>query len=102
MAFISSFEKKIRKKENDLRFIMKVNVERFGYDNLLQDFKFMESVVRIAMDVWTSIAILTGMFNVDFHDKFTTFWIILFFYFSSYCWIPFPYLLSYQVLLTEF
>ena len=26
---------------------MKVNVERFGYNNLRQDFKFMESVVKI-------------------------------------------------------
>ena len=31
---------------------MKVNDEYFGYNNLLQDFKFMKSVVKIAMDVW--------------------------------------------------
>ena len=31
---------------------MKVDVERFGYNNLLQDLKFMKSVVKIAMDVW--------------------------------------------------
>ena len=30
---------------------MKVNVERVGRNNLLQDFKFMKSVVKIAMDV---------------------------------------------------
>ena len=30
---------------------MKVDVERFGYINLLQDFKFMESVVKIPMDI---------------------------------------------------
>ena len=32
-------------------FIMKVDVERFGCKNLLQDFKFMK-IVRMAMDVW--------------------------------------------------
>ena len=32
-------------------FIMKVDVEHFGYNNLLQDFKFMKSV-KITMDVW--------------------------------------------------
>ena len=31
---------------------MKVDVERLGYNNLRQDFKFMKSVVKIAMDVW--------------------------------------------------
>ena len=30
---------------------MKVDVERFGYDNLLQDFKFRKSAVNIAMDI---------------------------------------------------
>ena len=30
---------------------MKVNVERFDYDNVLQDFKFMKSVLKIVMDV---------------------------------------------------
>ena len=32
-------------------FIMKVDVERFGCSNLLQVFKFMKNVVKIAMDV---------------------------------------------------
>ena len=31
---------------------MKVDVERFGYNNLLQGFKFMKSIVKIAMAVW--------------------------------------------------
>ena len=31
---------------------MKVDVEHFDYNNLLQDFKFMKSVVKIAMDIW--------------------------------------------------
>ena len=31
---------------------MKVDVKCFGFNNLLQDFKFMKSVVQIAMDVW--------------------------------------------------
>ena len=30
---------------------MKVDVECFGYNNLLQDFKFMKSFVKIAMGV---------------------------------------------------
>ena len=30
---------------------MKVDVERFGYNNLLQDFKFMKIIVKIQMDV---------------------------------------------------
>ena len=33
-------------------FIMKVNVERFGWNNPLQDFKFMKNVVKIGMDFW--------------------------------------------------
>ena len=32
-------------------FIMIVVVERFGYNNLFQDFKFMKNLVKIAMDV---------------------------------------------------
>ena len=42
------------KKENDPKFeefIIKVEGERFGYNNLLQDFRFMKNVVKIAMDV---------------------------------------------------
>ena len=31
---------------------MKVDFERFSYNNLLQDFKLMKNVVKIAMDVW--------------------------------------------------
>ena len=33
-------------------FIMKVDVERFRCNNFHQDFKFMNNVVKIAMDVW--------------------------------------------------
>ena len=33
-------------------FIMKVDVEHFGCKNLLQDFKFMKIVVKVAMAVW--------------------------------------------------
>ena len=33
-------------------FFMKVDVEHFGYNNLLQDFKFIKTVVEIAMDVF--------------------------------------------------
>ena len=44
--------KKSWKKENNPKsdeFIMKVDVERFGYNNLLQE--NMKKVVKIAMDV---------------------------------------------------
>ena len=47
---------------------MKVDIECFGYNNFLQDFKFIKSVVKIAMDVilllfyQTSIAIFTILF----------------------------------------
>ena len=30
---------------------MKDDVERFGCNNLLQDFKFMKNVVKIAIDI---------------------------------------------------
>ena len=33
-------------------FIMKVNIEHFGYNYLLQHFKFMKSIIKIAMGVW--------------------------------------------------
>ena len=36
------FMKKSRKKSKFDEFIMKVDVKRFGYKNLLQDFKFMK------------------------------------------------------------
>ena len=42
------------KKQNNPKFdefIMKVDVERFGCNNLLQDFKFMKSVVKIVMNI---------------------------------------------------
>ena len=29
-----------------------IKVEHFSYDNILQDFKFMKSIVKIVMDVW--------------------------------------------------
>ena len=33
-------------------FIMKVDVEHFGCNNLLQDFKFMKNVVKVVMYAW--------------------------------------------------
>ena len=48
-------KKSWNKKQNTPKFdefIMKVNVECFGCNNLLQDFTFMKNVVKIAMDVW--------------------------------------------------
>ena len=46
--------KKSRKELNNPKFnefIMKVDVSCFGFNNLLQDFKFMKRVVKIAMNV---------------------------------------------------
>ena len=45
---------KVEKRKNPkfYRFVMKVDVERFGCNNLLQDVKYMKSVVKIAMDIW--------------------------------------------------
>ena len=50
----SASEKKSKKKTNNPKFdefIMKVNVEYFGYHKL-QDFKLMKSVIEIVKDVW--------------------------------------------------
>ena len=44
-------EKKTQNNPKFDEFIMKVDVELFGYNNLLQEFKFMKNVVKIAMDV---------------------------------------------------
>ena len=94
--------RKVEKKKNPkfAEFIMKVEVERFSYNNFLQDFKFKKIVVKIAMDVWLNSwrkekkniyryftntflefkvlkkVIITEMFNVDFHDFswFIKFW----------------------------
>ena len=63
----------VEKNQNNTKFdefIMKINIEHFNYNNLFQDFKFMQSVVKTAMDIWwnsrrkhqTFIAILTTLF----------------------------------------
>ena len=47
-------EKRSRKKQNNPKFnefIMKVDIEHFGYNNFLQNCDFMKGVVKIAMDV---------------------------------------------------
>ena len=46
--------KKSLKKQNNPKFkefIVKVDVDRFNYNNLLQDFKFMKNIVNIVMDI---------------------------------------------------
>ena len=48
----SDSTKKSRKKSKFDQLIMKVDFQHFGYNNLPQDFKFMKSVVKIAMHVW--------------------------------------------------
>ena len=47
-------EREIEKTTNPKfnEFIMKVDVERFRCNNLLQDFRFMKKVIKTAMDVW--------------------------------------------------
>ena len=48
----SSSMKKSRKTLSKLgEFIMKIDVESFGSNNLLQDFEFLKSLVKIAMNV---------------------------------------------------
>ena len=42
------------KKQNNPKFnefILKVDVECFSCNNLLQEFKFMKNIVKVAMDV---------------------------------------------------
>ena len=77
--FIYIYKEKYKKTNNPKfdEFIMKFGVKRFGYNNLLQDFKFMKSVDKIAMDILHE-------FKVDFHNKLINFR-LFFFYFSSYC-----------------
>ena len=90
------YEEKLKKQRNSKfgEFIMKLDVKRIGYNNLLQNFKFKKSVVEIAMDVgWNSRkkkntfhkskvlkkVITTETFNVEFYNDFIKFWITLFF-----------------------
>ena len=52
--YIYIYMKKSRNKQNNPKFdefIMKFHFEYFNYDNLLQDFKFMKRVCKMAMDV---------------------------------------------------
>ena len=44
-------KKKKKKNPKFDKFIMKVDVEHFGCNNLLQNFKFMKNFVKIAMNV---------------------------------------------------
>ena len=50
---ILTFSKKLKKINNPKieENIMKVNVERFSYNNLLQDVNFVENAVKIAIYV---------------------------------------------------
>ena len=53
-VYIYIYMKKRLKKQNNPKFeefIMKVNIKHFSCNYLLQDFKFMKNVVKIAMDV---------------------------------------------------
>ena len=72
---IKSNSMKKSKKQNNPNFdefIRKVDVERFDYNNLLQDFKFMKRVVKTTMDFFllqfhrTSFAILTTLFKKSY------------------------------------
>ena len=44
-------KKKEKKNPKCDELIIEVDVERFGCNNLLQDFKFMKNVFKIAMDI---------------------------------------------------
>ena len=50
------------------------------FNNIFHDFKVLKKFI------------ITKTFNVDFHNKFIKFWIILFFNFSSYCRCYFLYI----------
>ena len=104
--------RKVEKQNNPKfnEFIMKVNIEQFSRNKLLQDFKFMKSVVKTAMEVWgdngrkenvykkrlitahsTSLVlkILLCCWNMDRCLKFIKFWIIWIFqlfYIYIYIW----------------
>ena len=71
------------KKRNDPKFdefIKKVDVERFGINNLLQDFKFMKNVVKIAIDVWWNNRRIETLYKKrKFHKKDSFFFIHTFF-----------------------
>ena len=44
---------KLKKQSNPKfdEFIMKVDIERFGCNNFLQDFEFMKSIIKVVMDI---------------------------------------------------
>ena len=52
-SYLSLYEEKL-KKQNNPKFdeFMKIDAERFGCSNLLQDFELVKNLVKIAMDVW--------------------------------------------------
>ena len=51
---VCMYKKKVKKQNNSKfdEFSLKVAFGRFGYNNLLQGFEFIKSVVKISMDVW--------------------------------------------------
>ena len=52
---------------------MKVDAERFGYNNLLQNFRLMKSVVKIAIDVWWNIRRKDSDYKKKFLTAYSTF-----------------------------
>ena len=60
---------------------MKVDVESFCCNNLLQDIKFRHRYFNNIFHEFNVLKklIRTKMFNLDFHNNFIKFWIILFF-----------------------
>ena len=89
---------------------MEVHVERFGYDNLLQVFRFMrwmfdeiagENIHRYFNNTFHEFKVLkkviiTETFNVNFHNKFIKFGLFCFFRFSSY-FIGFNFLVYFHI-----
>ena len=48
---------------------MKADVKRFGFNNVLQDFKFMKNVVKIVIYVRLSIGLVVRVFATDQRDR---------------------------------
>ena len=68
-----------KKKQNNPKFdefIKKVDVEHFGFNNLLQDLNNIFNNLKVLKKV-----IQTETFNDDFHNKFIKFGLFCFFYF---------------------
>ena len=60
--------RKTKKKFKFDEFIIEVDVQCFGNNNLLQDFKFMKSVVKIVIVVWWNSRRKESVYKKKWHD----------------------------------